>query len=191
MKKFVIAAMLTLGSSPLLAQAVSPAGTGAMSSADVGIAPLAAQSGPNYVLAASDANQYQVKAAQLAITRAQRDDVKAYAKRVLSEAQNNQRSLMASLKNDQRTIKSPPTSLSSDRGALVKLLEKAPKSAFDNLYLTQSAQVQQAAWAVHKGYAQDGTDNALQQVAGTAVPVLEQELTAGKALLPNGLAGGQ
>lgn len=158
MKKFVIAAMLTLGSSPLLAQAVSPAGTGAMSSADVGIAPLAAQSGPNYVLAASDANQYQVKAAQLAITRAQRDDVKAYAKRVLSEAQNNQRSLMASLKNDQRTIKSPPTSLSSDRGALVKLLEKAPKSAFDNLYLTQSAQVQQAAWAVHKGYAQDGSN---------------------------------
>ena len=71
----------------------------------------------------------------------------------------------------------------------VKLLQKAPRSTFDNLYLTQSAQVQQAAWAVNKGYAQDGTDPALQQVAGTAVPMLENELTTGKSLTPSGLAG--
>lgn len=153
-----------------------------MTSADVGVSPISSQSGPNYVLAAADANLYQIKAAQLAATRAQRDDVKAYAKRVLAETQSSHKALLAALKNDQRTIKAPSSSLSADRAALLKLLQKAPKSAFDNLYLTQSAQVQQAAWAVNKGYAQDGTDPALQQIAGTAVPVLENELTTGKSL---------
>ncbi len=188
MKIAISAALLSLMSVPVFAQAVSPATSGTMTSAKVGVAPIANQSGPNYVLAASDANLYQIKAAQLAATRAQRDDVKSYAKRVLAEAQSSQKALMAALKNDQRTIKAPPSALSADRAALLKLLQKAPKSAFDNLYLTQSAQVQQAAWAIHKGYAQDGTDPALQQIAGTAVPVLENELTTGKSLTPSGLA---
>lgn len=189
MKSAILAALLvTTITAPAIGQAVTPSTTGSMTSADVGVEPVMAQSGPNYVLAASDANLFQVKAAQLASTRAQRDDVKAYAKRVLGEAQIAQRALLASLKNDQRTIKAPPSSLSADRGALIKLLQKAPKGAFDNLYLTQTAQVQQAAWAVHKGYATDGNDPALQQVAGNAIPVIENELTAGKSLTPSGLA---
>lgn len=189
MKIVISAALLSLVSVPAFAQAVAPSTSGTMTSADVGVEPIASQSGPNYVLAASDANVYQIKAAQLAATRAQRDDVKSYAKRVLAEAQSSQKALMAALKNDQRTIKAPSSALSADRATLVKLLQKAPKSAFDNLYLTQSAKVQQAAWAIHKGYAQDGTDPALQQIAGTAVPVLENELTTGKSLTPSGLAG--
>lgn len=187
MKIAINAALLLLAPSAALAQAVSPATSGTMTSADVGVAPIAAQSGPNYVLAASDANLYQIKTAQLAASRAQRDDVKAYAKRVAGEAQSIQQALIAALKNDQRTIKAPPTMISADRAAQLKLLQKAPKSAFDNLYLTQSAQVQQAAWAIHKGFAQDGTDPALRQVAGTSVPILETELTTGKSLTPSAL----
>ena len=79
MKTAIVAALLTLAPIPVLAQAVSPATSGTMTSADVGVSPIASQSGPNYVLAAADANLYQIKAAQLAATRAQRDDVKAYA----------------------------------------------------------------------------------------------------------------
>ncbi len=187
LKIILTAGALVLAGSGALAQAVSPATTGSMSSADSGATPIAAQNEPAFVMAASDANLYQIKAAQLAVYRAQRDDVKAYAKRVQAEAQNAQKDLMASLRNDQRTIKAPSSSLSSDRAALLKLLQKAPRGSFDNLYLTQSAQVQQSAWAIYKGYAEDGTDPTLKQVAGTAVPVLEQELTNGKALIPSAL----
>lgn len=187
MKIAITATLLFLAPAAAQAQAVSPATSGAMTSADVGVDPVAAQSGPNYVLAASDANLFLVKSAQIAAMRSQRDDVKAYAKRVASEAQSIQQALISALKNDQRSIKAPPTTMSADRSAQLKLLQKAPKSAFDNLYLTQSAQVQQAAWAVHKGFAQDGTDPALRQVAGTSVPILETELTTGKSLTPSAL----
>ncbi|OAN56837.1 hypothetical protein A7Q26_17775 [Sphingobium sp. TCM1] len=191
MKVIMAAGALALSGSGALAQAVSPTNTGSMSSMDTGTTPIAGQNEPAFVMAASDANLYQIKAAQLAVTKAQRDDVKAYAKRVQTEAQIAQKALMAALRNDQRTIKAPSSSLSSDRAALVKLLQKTPRGSFDNLYLSQSAQVLQAAWAINKGYAQDGTDPALKQVAGTAVPTLEQELTNGKALLPSALTGGQ
>ena len=174
LKVIMAAGALALSGSGALAQAVSPTNTGSMSSMDTGTTPIAGQNEPAFVMAASDANLYQIKAAQLAVTKAQRDDVKAYAKRVQTEAQIAQKALMAALRNDQRTIKAPSSSLSSD-----------------NLYLSQSAQVLQAAWAINKGYAQDGTDPALKQVAGTAVPTLEQELTNGKALLPSALTGGQ
>ena len=191
LKVIMAAGALALSVSGALAQAVSPTNTGSMSSMDTGTTPIAGQNEPAFVMAASDANLYQIKAAQFAVTKAQRDDVKAYAKRVQTEAQIAQKALMAALRNDQRTIKAPSSSLSSDRAALVKLLQKTPRGSFDNLYLSQSAQVLQAAWAINKGYAQDGTDPALKQVAGTAVPTLEQELTNGKALLPSALTGGQ
>ncbi|WP_254798685.1 DUF4142 domain-containing protein [Sphingobium sp. AS12] len=191
LKVIMAAGALALSGSGALAQAVSPTNTGSMSSMDTGTTPIAGQNEPAFVMAASDANLYQIKAAQFAVTKAQRDDVKAFAKRVQTEAQIAQQALMAALRNDQRTIKAPSSSLSSDRAALVKLLQKTPRGSFDNLYLSQSAQVLQAAWAINKGYAQDGTDPALKQVAGTAVPTLEQELTNGKALLPSALTGGQ
>ena len=119
MKIAIVAALLTLAPVTVLAQAVSPATSGTMTSADVGVSPISGQSGPNYVLAAADANFYQIKAAQLAATRAQRDDVKAYAKRVLAETQSSHKALLAALKNDQRTIKAPPSNLSADRAATV------------------------------------------------------------------------
>jgi len=191
LKVIMAAGALALSGSGALAQAVSPTNTGSMSSMDTGTTPIAGQNEPAFVMAASDANLYQIKAAQFAVTKAQRDDVKAFAKRVQTEAQIAQKALMAALRNDQRTIKAPSSSLSSDRAALVKLLQKTPRGSFDNLYLSQSAQVLQATWAINKGYAQDGTDPALKQVAGTAVPTLEQELTNGKALLPSALTGGQ
>ncbi len=190
LKNAFSAGALLLGGSMLHAQAVSPANTGSMSSLDTGTATIAGQNGPAFVMAASDANLYQIKAAELAVTKAQRDDVKAYARRVKADSQVAQRSLVASLRNDQRTIKAPPSTLSSDRAALLRLLQRSPRGSFDNLYLTQSAQVQQAAWAVNKGYAEDGTDPALKQVAGTAVPTIEQHLTDGKALIPSALTGG-
>ena len=80
LKVIMAAGALALSGSGALAQAVSPTNTGSMSSMDTGTTPIAGQNEPAFVMAASDANLYQIKAAQLAVTKAQRDDVKAYAK---------------------------------------------------------------------------------------------------------------
>jgi len=186
-----VIATLGIGLSPVLGQAIDPATTGKLAASNVGNSPVLRQSGPDFVTAASDANLFELKAAELAVYRAERDDVKAYAQRVLSESRVNQKALLAALRNDQRNIKAPSESLSSERASMLKLLEKAPKGGFDNLYLSQATEVQHEAWGIYRGFALDGTDAALKQVAGTTVPVIEQELTSGKALLPSGLVGSE
>jgi len=45
------------------------------------------------------------------------------------------------------------------------------------------------AWSLHKGYATDGTDPALKQVASTAVPIVEMHLQHLKSLSASSMAG--
>ncbi|CAM3028630.1 DUF4142 domain-containing protein [Sphingomonas zeae] len=63
--------------------------------------------------------------------------------------------------------------LSSQRQASIDLLRKAPRASFDTLYLQQVSDTAPAMWAQNKGYAQDGTDPTLRQVATAYVPVIE------------------
>lgn len=172
--------------------ATSVGGLAPAVAANVGdVAPLAAQSGPNFVNAASDAELFQMKAAQLALYKAQRDDVKAYAKSVIDAAQTQHKALLASLKNNQRTIHDPAMELSAERAAMLKLLSKAPKGSFDTLYLQQSVKVAKSGWSINKGYALDGTDEALKQVATTSVPTFEQQVEQAGSLLPAALTVAQ
>src|SRR3546814_15607995 len=82
-------------------------------------------------------------------------------------------------------IARPTTRLSAERASMLKMLRNTPRSSFDNLYLTQSAQVQQGNWATYKGYAEDGADQSLKQVAGNGVPIIEQQPQQGGPLLPS------
>ena len=66
---------------------------------------------------------------------------------------------------------------------MVDQLNNTPRgSSFDNLYLTQQLQAHQQAWALQKGYAVDGDDVALRQVASAAVPAVERHLSMVKSL---------
>lgn len=184
MNKYLYAAALLIGTAGIAGQ--SSAQTIVMD-----VSPIQSQSGPNFVNTASDVDVYQLKAAQLAVYKAQRDDVKAYAKNVMDAADTRHKALLAALHNDQRTIKTPTTMPSADRAAILKLLSKSSRRSFDTLYLQQSVKIAKAGWSVSKGYALDGTDDSLKQVATTAVPSFEQEAGQATALLPAGLAGAQ
>lgn len=156
--------------------------------ADPGVSPLTGVSATDYVKLAADADMYEIQSSRLAATRSKRADVKSYAREMISDHTLTTKSLMAALKNKDRTIAPPSTRLSSENAAKIELLKKAPRDSFDDLYLQQQAQAHQAAWALHKGYATDGTDPALKQVAMTAVPVIERHLGHAKQLLPAGLS---
>ena len=185
----VLVGTAALGAATIAAaQSTTPATTGSYSSMNVGAAPIHGLDAPAFSAAASDANGFQIAASRLSLTRSQRSDVKDYARRIISESQTSQQTLMASLSNDQRKIARPSTRLSAERASMLKMLRSTPRSSFDNLYLTQSAQVQQGNWATYKGYAEDGADQSLKQVAGNGVPIIEQQLQQGSALLPSSLS---
>ena len=191
MKKYLIAASafaLTAALSPALAQDPT-AMTGSMSASDVGASPMTGTSATDYVKLAADGDKYEIQSSKLALMRSKRADVKALARQMITDHMQTSKSLMAALSNADRKITPPSMTLSAANIAKVQLLKKAPKASFDNLYLQQQMQTHQMAWSLHKGYATDGTDPALKQVASTAVPIVEMHLQHLKSLSASSMAG--
>lgn len=191
MRNYLIAAsafaLLTTAS---VAGAQDPtAMSGTMSSSDIGVSPMTGTSATDYVKMAADSDNYEIQSSRLALTRSKSAAVKSFAKQMIDDHMQTSKSLMAALSNADRKITPPSTMLSAANMSKIQLLKKAPRASFDNLYLQQQMQAHQAAWSLHKGYATDGTDPALKQVASTAVPVIETHIQHLKAIMPAGMSG--
>lgn len=165
----------TIAAAPALAQDPT-AMTGSMNSADVGIAPVAGLSASDYVNAAADSDLYEITSSRLALSKSKNANVKSFARQMIADHMTTTKSLMAALKNPDRTITKPSVKLSTANQSKVELLKNAPKASFDQLYMQQQMQAHQTAWSIHKGYVLDGSDPALKQVASTALPIVERHL---------------
>lgn len=156
--------------------------TGTMTASDVGVSPLTGTSATDYVKLAADSDNFEIQSGRIAAMKSKRTDVKSFAKQMVSAHTDTTKSLMAALNNQDRKIVPPSTKLSAANQAKIDLLRKAPKNSFDQIYLKQQLEAHQAAWALQKGYATDGTDASLKQVAVTAVPVVEGHLAMLKTM---------
>lgn len=158
--------------------------TGSMSATDVGVSPLTGTSATDYVKLAADGDNYEVQSSKIALSKSKSPAIKGFAKQMISDHMTTTKSLTAALTNPDRKIATPSMMLSSDNASKIALLKKTPKKAFDQIYLQQQMQAHQSAWALHKGYATDGTDPALKQVASTALPIVEGHLSMLKGMMP-------
>jgi putative membrane protein len=161
---------------------VSPASAQMMSPVEAGVSPLSGTSGTDYVKMAADADNFEIQSGRIAAMKSKRADIKGFAKQMVADHSGTSKSLMAALNNQDRKITAPSMKLSAANQAKIDLLRKAPKNSFDQIYLSQQLEAHQSAWALQKGYATDGTDPSLKQVAATAVPIIEGHLSMVKAM---------
>lgn len=169
MRNFVIIALGGLAlttATPSFAQATMDATqtAGSLSAAD-------------YVKMAADSDNFEIQSGRIASTKSRREDVKGFGKQMIADHTQSTKTLMAALNNQDRKITPPAMRLSSANQAKLDLLRKTPKASFDQLYLQQQLEAHQTALALHQGYAANGTDPTLKQVATTIVPVVQQHLT--------------
>jgi putative membrane protein len=135
-------------------------------------------SAADYVKMAADSDNFEIQSGRLAATKSHREDVKGFGKQMVADHTASTRTLMAALNNQDRKIAPPSTRLSSDKQAKLDLLRKAPRASFDQLYLQQQLESHRSALALHQGYAANGTDPALKQVATTIAPTVQQHLSS-------------
>lgn len=176
MRALMLAASLIglAAAAPALAQ--DPVAAGAMSAADVGAQPMTGTSAANYVAWAADSDMYEIQSSELALQKAQSDAVKQFARAMIQDHKMTTATLMAALPHTDPRVPAPPKQLSAANQAKIDQLRRASGAAFDSLYLQQQMQAHQQAWALHRGYALDGQDVALRQVATSAVPIIEKHL---------------
>lgn len=170
--------------------ATAPVAAPATSAAvDLGVQPLADVPAPSYVVWTWQGNAFEIASAKVALRKATRSEVKAYAQSMLTVHEAMQKSLEASLTNPTRVFTKPGTELQPADAAALAALEKAPAAGFDTLYLTQRQAAHRKAWAIEKGFANTGQDAALKTLATANVPMIEQHYAKVVSLAPGGQPG--
>ncbi|WP_420136502.1 DUF4142 domain-containing protein [Sphingomonas sp.] len=188
MRKLLIATCLVMAPLSVPALAQDMAG-GALSASDVGASPMTGTPAQNYVAWAADGDMYEIQSSRLALSKGRSDAVKSHAREMITDHTTTTKTLLAALPKTEPKVAKPPMKLSEPNVAMIAQLKQASGDAFDRLYIQQQLQAHQKAWALHKGYATDGTDPALRQVATSAVPIIEKHLQHLKSM-PGGGAGG-
>jgi putative membrane protein len=171
---------------PTMAQNM-PAPGGSMTASDVGTAPMMGTPSANYVAWAADSDMFELQSSKLALSKGSSASVKAMATELIADHTTTTKTLLTALPKTSPKVPKPPMKLSADNAAMIAQLRQAPKDGFDALYMQQQLAAHQKAWSLHAGYAMDGADPALKQVATSAVPIIEKHLQHLK--MPNAAAG--
>lgn len=130
-------------------------------------------SAASYVAMASSIDLYQVKAAQLALQRAQDPANRAYAERALSSSQGTSAQLSFA---GRRLNLLPSATLNPEHQAMLDALTAT--SDFDNTYRAQQNIILQEGVRLHSGFAKSGQSPTLRPVAANAENVMRANLQA-------------
>jgi putative membrane protein len=124
---------------------------------------------------------YEMEAANLALTRGSRADVKDFARKMIQDHGQTTEGLrsIAAEKGDAGSL---PSSLNSLFQSLVDDLKGVPHDAFDDRYLAQQDAAHSAAITLFKSYRDRGDDEALKQFCARFLPVIEHHARMVKAM---------
>ena len=173
--------------SPALAQApMNPAASA--TGVSMAMTPMPGLTDIDYIRLAADSDMYEIKSSELALKKSKNPEVRAFAQQMIDDHTKTTDALMAAIANSGGHLPKPPMKLSSETGTMLAQLQAASTPTFDATYLNQQTKAHRMAWSVHKGYADNGADPALKQVAMTAVPIVESHLSH-VGMIKGGMSG--
>lgn len=134
-----------------------------------------------YVPMAASSDQFEIQSSQLAQQMSANSAVKAFANMMIAHHQQTTATLTSAAQSA-GLPPPPPTMLPREQQMLDQLRAAGSGQAFDDAYKALQIQGHQAALQLHQGYAQGGDVPALRQAAASAVPIVQQHLTAAQNL---------
>lgn len=174
-----LASCLGCSAAGVYAQPAQPAGSSSNPSQDQSLAAgggvkTTKQSAAAYVPRAQIADLFEVEAGKVAMERAQKKDVKEFAKTMVDERARATTRFNAAVQKAGLAPK--PAGLDTDHLNQLEALKTASGSAFDRLYVTSQVEAHEKALRLHQGYAAGGDNSALKAAAQEAVPVIQKHL---------------
>jgi putative membrane protein len=132
-----------------------------------------------YVQMAAASDLYEIQSSQLATSRAQSPEVRAFAQMLIEHHTSTTQQLTAAA----AAAGSPPSpTLMPMQADMIAQLQGANGAEFDRIYLRQQVPAHQMALALHENYASNGDTASLRTVAAAAVPIVRQHLERARAL---------
>jgi putative membrane protein len=157
---------------------VALAGTlgGHEAAAQTAIPPTAA----DFVLGAAQSDQYEIRAAQVALAQSHNPRIKAFAARMIEDHTRMTDALRQAATAS--GLAPPPAAMSSDQAALLAALQSLRGAPFDQAYIRQQLLAHNQALAVEQSYAAAGTDTTLRKAAQSSIPMIQQHLTTAEQI---------
>lgn len=120
------------------------------------------------------ANTFEIKSSELASDRAERTDVKSFAKQMISDHTKSGEDFKAAVKSANMPMpKEEPSE--KQKGTLGKL-QSAKGKGFDQAYVNAQLDAHKEAVSLFSDYAQNGKTAALKDFAQKTLPTLEHHL---------------
>lgn len=147
-------------------------------------APLAGNMTPRnsggYVATAAASDLFEIQSSQLAVSRAQRPEVRQFAQMLIDHHTQTTATLTAAARASGMTP--PPPMLLPMQRRMMDELGRANAGTFDRVYLRQQVPAHEMALALHRNYAAGGDTPALRTAATSAVPIVQQHLDRARQL---------
>ncbi|MEW9854403.1 DUF4142 domain-containing protein [Novosphingobium sp. M1R2S20] len=128
-----------------------------------------------YVTNAAISDMYEVQSSQLALEKAQSAEVKQFAQKMINDHTATTDQLKSTVASANLNI-TPPTSLDSRRQGMLDNLKGLSGAEFDKAYLEQQTAAHEEALNLHRGFAEDGDNEALKKLAAEIAPKIENHL---------------
>ena len=134
----------------------------------------------DFVLAASQTDQYQIRAAQLAEVQGQDPRIQAFAEDMIRDHTR----LAGDLRQAALTagMQAPSSGMSSDEAALLGGLQALRGAEFDRAYVRQQVLVHTQAVVVEESFGETGADQSLRKAARSALPTIKDHLKQAQQL---------
>lgn len=134
-----------------------------------------------YVPMAASSDRLEIQSSQLALQASTNQAVRSFANMMIAHHQSTSAALASAAAS--AGLPPPPMALLPMHQQMLDQLRSAGTGqAFDNAYKAMQIQSHQAALQLHQGYASGGDVPALRQAAASAVPIVQQHLTAAQNL---------
>lgn len=138
--------------------------------------PLAA---PTYMAMAASSDQFEIQSSQMALQMSQNPQIQSFARLMIAHHQATTQNLVAAAQSAGLTP--PPPTLMPQHQQMLQQLQAASAN-FDQAYKDAQIMSHQEALNLHQGYANGGDVPALRNVAGSAVPIVQQHLQSAQNL---------
>ena len=132
-----------------------------------------AVSNADYVAIASSTDLFEIRSAELALTRTANPVLQRFAREMLSDHEGTAAQLSLA---GRRLNLLPSSRLRSEHEAMMR--ELLATADFDRLYWRQQVTVHEQAFNLHRNYAAHGASPTLRPVAAAAVPIVRRHLDA-------------
>lgn len=136
-----------------------------------------------YVGVAGAIEVYAVRAAELALEKARRPEVRAFAEAMLADHRGSTERLDAAARAVGLSELLPPAMMPM-HWAMLRRLERARGSRFDEIYVEQQVEAHETAVELYRNFAENGHGERLQAHAAAALPVAASHLEQARRLDP-------